>query len=648
MPTRYYRQCPRCRHVELQEDKEEFAAACTVCGHPILPREIRPFIEPKSFVTSSAEPHGKDPGLTRLRPPLAQEARLISASPDSAFALNPTNVPSTSWAWQDAQLGRMFVVNQGRGHGFIRCMCGFAKPLKNPGPHVKQIRAGAHRTPYEQSCNLNSWHIEDLAHEFRTDVLQIRIAEAPLLPATLRPEEIDGWREGFVRTLVEAVRSAAAALLEIDQRELSATARFWRFGYPEIVLYDSVAGGAGYCQMVMQYGLRTLLETAAQVLRCPADCSHSCRTCLQGYDNQLYWEKFNRKPVLAWIERLLQINVPANPYSKFNAAPMETETPSPLVIAELDRASHLIVAAPALFDLSKSGMPHSGFLSPAALALLNRLSGWLAGRNVLEFALPESPMISADYPASLEVASKLGPWMKDGLVKLWRLPKDFDLRAWPRVVVNPGKPDSCCYFSSSLSGSGFLELPLDKPAWKGPGLNLAELNAFRAGWEALDVKLFSKQAGDVTLTEYRPGQVRDLDRDFDFCKGKRFGILRIEDPFVLASDTNYQNLKSLLASLAKSWSAWPQTFELKTRDASLPTQRQMLDDLKRLAQSNGSAFVGRLVPTSGPGRKEFHDRRLTFMIDAAKGKKMTVLLTGGIDRYMEAKFECSIVVHRGA
>jgi hypothetical protein len=29
MPTRYYRQCPRCRHVELQEDKEEFAAACT-------------------------------------------------------------------------------------------------------------------------------------------------------------------------------------------------------------------------------------------------------------------------------------------------------------------------------------------------------------------------------------------------------------------------------------------------------------------------------------------------------------------------------------------------------------------------------------------------------------------------------------------
>jgi hypothetical protein len=71
----------------------------------------------------------------------------------------------------------------------------------------------------------------------------------------------------------------------------------------------------------------------------------------------------------------------------------------------------------------------------------------------------------------------------------------------------------------------------------------------------------------------------------------------------------------------------------------------MMDELKRLAQTNGCAFVGRLVPTSGRGRTDFHDRRLTFMIDE-KAHRVTVLLTGGIDRYMEAKFECSIVVHQ--
>jgi hypothetical protein len=47
------------------------------------------------------------------------------------------------------------------------------------------------------------------------------------------------------------------------------------------VLYDSVAGGAGYCQMVMGHGLRALLERAINVLECSAKCSHSCRACLQ-------------------------------------------------------------------------------------------------------------------------------------------------------------------------------------------------------------------------------------------------------------------------------------------------------------------------------------------------------------------------------
>jgi hypothetical protein len=74
----------------------------------------------------------------------------------------------------------------------------------------------------------------------------------------------------------------------------------------------------------------------------------------------------------------------------------------------------------------------------------------------------------------------------------------------------------------------------------------------------------------------------------------------------------------------------------------------MLDDLRRFVESNGCTFVGRLVPAFGPGRKEFHDRRITFVADTGKPqKKVTVLLTGGLDRYMEARFECSLVTHRG-
>jgi hypothetical protein len=80
MPTRHYRECSQCRHVQIEMAREDFDAACPVCSHPILPTQIRSFIEPKSFVTSSAKPNGRDPGLTRLRPPPTQEARLLSAA----------------------------------------------------------------------------------------------------------------------------------------------------------------------------------------------------------------------------------------------------------------------------------------------------------------------------------------------------------------------------------------------------------------------------------------------------------------------------------------------------------------------------------------------------------------------------------------
>ena len=344
----------------------------------------------------------------------------------------------------------------------------------------------------------------------------------------------------------------------------------WRFGYPEIVLYDSVAGGAGYCEMVTRHGLRALLTAAADVLSCPADCSHSCRVCLQAYDNQLYWEKFNRKPALAWLRKVLNITPPDNPFAKFNAALLNTNTPAPLVMAELEHASHLLVVAPALFDLQKEAASEASFSTTATAALLNRLVGWLADGNMLELALPEPPTFAADYPASLEIASKLGPWIKDGLLKLWRLPVGFDLRAWPRVVVSPEKADSRCYFSNSLSGTSFLEQPLDKPAWKGPGLSASDLAAFRAGWEQLDSKLLLKPAKNLTIADYRPGQRRDIIRDFDFCRGKKFEMARIEDPFVLASEPNYNDLKSLLALLTKLWTAWPSTVELRTRDAATP------------------------------------------------------------------------------
>ena len=646
MPTRYYRECPNCRHVQSENGRDDFSAGCPICGHPILPAQIRAFIEPKSFVTSSAEPNGKDPGLTRLRPPPAQEARLLSAAPDSSFAKMPTNVPNTAWAWQDAKEGRMFVVNKGRGFGFLRCNCGFAQMLRDPGPHITRLQNAGHRSPYNLPCTMNVWHHEDLAHEFHTDVLQIRIDQAIPLPADLHPEEVDGWRDSFARTLVEATRLGAVDLLGIDQRELCGTARTRIFGYPEVVLYDSVAGGAGYCQMLIsRHSIRDLLEKALGVLRCRDGCSHSCRTCLQGYENQLYWEKLSRKPVLAWLERVLNIDQPENPFDNFNAAPLTVTNGSAILQGELQDADHLVVVAPRLFNPQKQTADESHFGNLDTADFTEKLIVWMRQKKTLEVAILEPPLVHTDFPNSIWTAERLRTCMEDGRLKLWRLPANFDPKLWPRAIINPGKGTGRAFFSTSLAAEGFLDLPLPTPLWKGPLPDAPTLAKMRAGWLALEPKAL-RLPKDTILVNYAAGESRSFQRDFAFCAGKVFASVRLEDPFVTKSDWNYEQLKRFIEALLPLMSKNPAKLLIRTRLEQDPAQKLMLQDLEKWLKPKGISFAFELVPSFGPGRKDFHDRRIFFFPDESNLKKrITVVMTGGIDRYLDSRFECSVVIH---
>ena len=261
-----YRECPDCRHVETAEDRTDFDGACPKCARVIPGTTARAFIEPKSFVTCSDKPNGQDPGLIRLRPAPAQEARLLSAADEASFLVNPANVPRTSWAWQDAKQGRMFVVNKGRGSGFLRCSCGYTKLLKNQHDE-QQERQRKHRTPFNSPCAQPFWYPhEDLGHEFRTDVLQVRLDHSLPVPKDLPLDELDDWMDRFTRTLAEAVRRSGADLLGIEPREIAVTVRTRLFGYPEVILYDTVAGGAGYCRM-WWIGIRCVTCSRPRVMR---------------------------------------------------------------------------------------------------------------------------------------------------------------------------------------------------------------------------------------------------------------------------------------------------------------------------------------------------------------------------------------------
>lgn len=648
MPTRYYRECPECRHVETAEARADFDGACPKCSRVILITAVRAFIEPKSFVTCSDKPNGQDPGLTRLRPAPAQEARLLSSADEATFLLNPTNVPRTTWAWQDSKQGRMFVVNKGRGAGFFRCGCGYTKLLKN-SQDEQQERARPHQTPFNLKCEAPFWHPhEDLAHEFRTDVLQVRLDHRMPVPKDLPPDDLDDWLERFTRTLGEAVRRSGTDLLGIEPRELAAIVRTRLFGYPEVILYDTVAGGAGYCKMLAdRHSMRDLLRGACNALNCRADCTHSCRVCMQDYDNQRVWEKLDRKPVLHWLKQLLGMEQAVNPYAQFNAAPMDVSDGTPLFVAELQRSTHVIVIAPTLVTLHSAG-ESQGFLAPETLAFVRRLVAWLAaadGRR-LELALAQPPVFSPEFAGSLVLWHELQPRLADGSLRFWKVPRDFDARSWPRALSNPGRNGGVAWFTPAGASVAFLEQALPGPLWKGPGFTAEALPALRAGWEELKVSAPAKPS-DLTLREYREGESRDLVHDFSFCREQSFSLLRIEDPYALGDDWQYRSLRRFLEEIAKLWQNWPSKLELKTRDTGTPNQKVMISDFEKVLKSHGTALDVRRVVVTGPRRADFHDRRLIFQPDLKNPRKrVIVLLTGGVDRYLDTKLECGIIVHR--
>ena len=636
MPTRYYRECASCQHIEVYEDKSDVDTSCPRCGSPAGPKEKpHAFIEPRSFVTYLKDAGGKDPGLTRLRPPPAQEARLLSSAEETSF--HQTSIPQTSWAYQDAKQGRMFVVNRGRGFGFLRCSCGYTVMLRDPVAHPRKVRNQAHRTPFDKECPRYFQPIEDLAHEFRTDVLQMRLDHSIGVPANLPEDQIQDWISSFGRTLAEAVRRAGSEILGIDQNELSATTRHRVFGYPEIVLYDSVAGGAGYCKMIMDMGMKPLLQEALKRLSCPKDCTRACRACLQSYDNQHVWDTLNRVPVRSWLQKLLKLKVSANPFSEYGATLIDSTSPTSVMLKDMENSSHIVAIAPMLFTPQHSFDTSEDFSAKMMKEFVLWAVGWMTtDDNILELAVVNPPVFDEKYTNSLYLADWLTPCAAEGRFKLWKLPSQFDGREWPRIVTNPYRDNGVSWFSTNLPSS-FLETPLSPPAWRGPAFPKAKLDAMRSDWTPLEFQKLSSSAA-ATIREYKGGEVRNIEEDFVHLSGKHCDQLLIQDPYALASDTSHQALADLITSLCSILDGSPKTITLVTLDAA---DKKLLASLQKKMTDQDIDFECKRVPRHGPGRRDIHDRRLLFTINK---KTTSVILTGGIDRYMDKHKECAVIV----
>lgn len=186
--------------------------------------------------------------------------------------------------------GRIVVVNQGPARrGFRVCAsCGWADPA--PIRPTKRAEAKGHTHPTRRSECAGHPALRHLAHEFLTDVVEIRIPGA----------NDDAARRSALYALLEG-----AGRVGIKRDEVDGTLHRWSIGEPSaLIVFDTVPGGAGHARRI-QDGLAEIVDAALERVRgCDCGPETSCYGCLRSYTNQIYHDGLVRSAAEAVLAPL--------------------------------------------------------------------------------------------------------------------------------------------------------------------------------------------------------------------------------------------------------------------------------------------------------------------------------------------------------
>jgi len=639
----WYRVCPHCSHPELAGEREDFVAQCPHCDRTGLP-PARRFLEPIGFLTSYAERDGKDPGTTRMRTRLVDEARLLTRPrPEdfqgtdlrdvaSFFAAAHAREDSDALRWQ------MIVVNRGPlGGGYLCCpFCEHAEPA--PSAFAKDIKT-SHKNPRTgDDCRATtlSWPI-DLAHLYHTDIRGLRFSHD--LPAFegLRPEDRDRARESLLRTVAEAMRLAAARRLETDPRDLRATTEIPANDAPVVILSDATPGGAGYVRRLVaepHLSARTLIAQAIEILDCPrgAACATSCNKCLNDYSNQQWWDAFDRHVATAWLTELLGRSAPRPAHAPEGSVPV-APLGGPALLPLLEGGSLVVVAAGSLWGAGERERAAAG---------ARALRDWLEARadRKVFFVLPEGAPAGTATTADRQAVDILHAVDREGRLRFAAAPADL-LAGAPRLTLLGAGG------SARQVREWFGPDPL-APAFSDPAAGVSHRHDAETGWiAAAQVRLrelaspLRVHAERVTAHRFRPGQARDLRPVFAEFVNRAFDVT-VEDPFCGTSAEKRKLLGEFLAamrtsglSIGRAKVVWkPDMSDRETRAAQVAG---LQSDLARLCET--------VVPEPWDGRGHFHDRTVT-LLDREQGGTIRLDVTSGIDNLMRRHKECTVFVDR--
>lgn len=143
------------------------------------------------------------------------------------------------------------------------------------------------------------FHPWTLGHRYETDVVRISLG-VPWSGSTV------GERQAMAYSVLYSVLQGVSESLQIARDNVDGSVvGGLAHGMPELVLMDTVPGGAGYAILIaenMELVLRRALEIAAT---CECGSETSCSSCLRTYSNQKWHNQLSRGAAEAYLDRLM-------------------------------------------------------------------------------------------------------------------------------------------------------------------------------------------------------------------------------------------------------------------------------------------------------------------------------------------------------
>lgn len=535
MPTRFYRTCQECHHVEVKEEKGDLSDSCSFCSNQSLGMR-RSFVEPRGFVSAYKDRKGKDPSLYRIRKQFADEVRLISLARDEQFIVSDNPIISKALLRshsldQDEPVGTLFIVNRGPfGMGYHRCqLCNYMVPAKKAEKKIEKHT----ELLGDGRCKNNklSWPI-DMAHIFNTDVCILRFNRQ--IPIGVRINDLRSYLESFAKTLSEAIRFAAATVMNLQINAIRATYKMSDRRL-SVIIYDSVPGGAGYSVRLFEARVNDLLNATIKRLECPKDCSSGCRSCLCDYSNQKIWDVFARKPVLEWLKQFAQQAV-EHPIIKIGG--VQWNNPSYEGLTE--RLSHFRE----FHLLGKTLITNqSNYEGMAVKWLLERLNH---GSKIYIYLFDGLDIKKIKTHQERLIINHLRPYIENSQLIIGKLNLKDEIENIPRIISNPIEGSIAWYTDFPLPAllDHILPQPIYKLVVKEQVAN--EIKFILKYAEPYRIEDLFPPNKKIQRWELRSGVPRDLGSYFEALKGAFVKELVIKDPYCGSGDRQLVALQQLI------------------------------------------------------------------------------------------------------